>query len=284
MRVKKRILIEAAVLSLLLLLAVLGIDSSLLIRRYEIDSDKLDNDIRIAVITDLHSCKYGEGQKELIEAVENEAPDIVVMCGDIFDDRLNDLNTELFLKGVSEKFPCYYVTGNHEHWSGSSAFAEKMRIVDECGIKRLSGELVTVDANGERINICGVDDPALVRTSESGKYGDNGTFFEELDRLNKQADNDTFTLLLSHRPEFFVQYAEYDFDLVLCGHAHGGQWRFPYIINGLYAPNQGLFPRYAGGEYEDKDTVMIVSRGLARESTPLPRIYNRPELVIVDCV
>ncbi len=94
--------------------------------------------------------------------------------------------------------------------------------------------------------------------------------------------NDYYTVLLSHRPEFFELYTEYNFDLVLSGHAHGGQWRIPYILNGLYAPNQGVFPKYAGGEYTENNTTMIVSRGLARESTLLPRFYNRPELVIID--
>ena len=95
-------------------------------------------------------------------------------------------------------------------------------------------------------------------------------------------ENGNYTILLSHRPELFEHYVSRGFDLVLCGHAHGGQWRIPRILNGLYAPNQGLFPQYAGGQYDSDATTMIVSRGLARESTRLPRIFNRPELVLVE--
>lgn len=91
-----------------------------------------------------------------------------------------------------------------------------------------------------------------------------------------------YTILLTHRPERLDVYCQYGFDLVLAGHAHGGQWRIPGIVNGLWAPNQRLFPAYAGGRYEQNGTTMIVSRGLARESTWLPRWYNRPELVIID--
>ena len=96
-------------------------------------------------------------------------------------------------------------------------------------------------------------------------------------------DGEAFSILLTHRPERVEDYVGRGFDLVLAGHAHGGQWRLPGLINGLIAPNQGLFPRYAGGRYAlDGDTTMIVSRGLARESTRIPRLFNRPELVVVD--
>lgn len=91
-----------------------------------------------------------------------------------------------------------------------------------------------------------------------------------------------YTILLSHRPEYFETYAKYPFDLVLCGHAHSGQWRIPFLLNGLYAPHQEIFPKYAGGLYEAENMRMIVSRGLARKTTYIPRIFNRPELVIID--
>ena len=106
-------------------------------------------------------------------------------------------------------------------------------------------------------------------------------FNRHLDAVKAQAKKDHFTVLLSHRPELFENYVSRAFDLVLCGHAHGGQWRIPGVLNGLYAPQQGLFPLYAGGKYEKGSTTMIVSRGLAKETTPIPRIFNPPELVVV---
>ncbi|MBR4319366.1 MAG: metallophosphoesterase, partial [Oscillospiraceae bacterium] len=105
---------------------------------------------------------------------------------------------------------------------------------------------------------------------------------QQLKLLNETAQNGNYTILLSHRPELFPLYENCQFDLVLSGHAHGGQWRIPYLLNGLYAPNQGLFPEYAGGKYQSGQVTMLVSRGLARESTKLPRFYNRPELVVID--
>lgn len=278
--VKSRIFL--AVIVLLLILIIPGLDCRLLIWHYEINSaGKLENPIRIALITDLHSCRYGEEQRTLLDALEGQTPDVVMLCGDIFDDELDDKNTELFLKGISEKYLCFYVTGNHEFWSGSAAFAEKMAIVDKYGIKRLSGETQTIDIRGETLTVCGVDDPAVSRLDSENAL----PFSEQLDKVKELAEEEEdFTVLMSHHPEYFEDYAAGEFDLVLCGHAHGGQWRIPYVLNGLFAPDQGLFPKYAGGEYRDNGTVMIVSRGLARESTLVPRFYNRPELVIIDCV
>ena len=103
-----------------------------------------------------------------------------------------------------------------------------------------------------------------------------------MEKAEKAADQEHFTVLLSHRPELAEMYQKYKFDLVLSGHAHGGQWRIPGILNGLFAPNQGILPRYAGGRYDFEGQTLIVSRGLARESTLAPRIFNRPELVIIE--
>ena len=140
----------------------------------------------------------------------------------------------------------------------------------------LSGECETITVNGQPVSICGVDDPAIDR-AEGQRI-----FLEQLDRVGAAEKDGAFALLLAHRPEFAETYAAYEFDLTLCGHAHGGQWRIPGIQNGLYAPDQGLFPKYAGGMYALDHMTMIVSRGLARESTRVPRIFNRPELVIVE--
>jgi len=68
-------------------------------------------------------------------------------------------------------------------------------------------------------------------------------------------------------------------DLVFAGHAHGGQFRFPFL-GGLFAPNQGLFPKYTSGVYTEADTSMVVSRGLSNSIIPV-RVFNRPELVVV---
>jgi len=267
--------IVCAIFITLLLLA--AFDVRLSIRRYTVDAPEITGRIKIAFATDLHSCYYGAGQNVLINAVNNLEPDLVLLGGDIFDDDLPDENTELFLAGIAGRYPCYYVTGNHEYWSGSDGFSVKMSILRKYGVSILSGESDTISVNGEQINICGIDDPEAFASSDRHE-----NIAGQLKRVNKSSENGLYTILLSHRPEYFDTYVEYGFDLVLCGHAHGGQWRLPLILNGLFAPNQGLLPKYAGGLYTKPDTTMIVSRGLARESTRLPRIFNRPELLLIE--
>lgn len=287
---QKRLVISALFCTSVLLLA--AFDCRMVIRRYEIDAAGISAPIRAMLITDLHSCRYGENQKTLIESVRRQSPDLILLGGDIFDDVMEDSNTELFLAGIADEFPCYYVTGNHEYWSGAERFADKMAILEEYGVTILSGTCKAIEINGERINLCGVDDPDSYMVKfdlAEDPQGYTHAQSEKIEALNRQLDeavplaqDGNFTILLSHRPELFDCYVGRGFDLVLCGHAHGGQWRIPMVLNGVYAPNQGLFPEYAGGQYEKDGTIMIVSRGLARETTRIPRIFNRPELVILE--
>jgi len=257
-------------------LALAAFDCRLIVRRYSVDALEISSSIRIALVTDLHSCRYGENQRTLIDAVCGQNPDLVLLGGDIFDDDLTDENAEKFIAGIAQEYPCYYVAGNHEYWSGEERFAKKMAILEKYGIVLLFGKSETVEVNGQRINLCGADDPDAFSFE-----GNEEAFLAQLSQLG-QAGEGAFTVLLSHRPEYWEEYRKYSFDLVLSGHAHGGQWRIPGLLNGLFAPNQGLFPDLAGGRYEQDGVTMIVSRGLARESTRVPRIFNRPELVIVD--
>ena len=281
---KKRTKILLLLLAVLLLLILPGFYNGLTIRRYSVEAPGIARPVRIALITDLHSCAYGKGQRELLNTIDAEAPDLILLGGDIFDDDLPDDNAEIFIRGIGGRYPVYYVTGNHEYWSGEAGFARKMAIFEECGIVRLSGETAVFEANGSRIMICGVDDPYAWADSYGFTERAEGSFREQIAQVAARVEEDACTILLTHRPELLNVYSQYDFDLVLAGHAHGGQWRIPGILNGLWAPNQGLFPAYAGGRYEQNGTVMIVSRGLARESTQVPRWYNRPEIVMIEVI
>lgn len=257
------------------LLLIVSCDMRLKVVKYEVHSEKIEKKVRIALVTDLHGCNYGKNQKNLIEAIEKENPDVVLLGGDIFDDKVPYEKSRITIQQLAEKYPCYYVTGNHEYWSND--IDTILGMVQECGVTYLSSTCETVEINDQKINVCGVDDPDVVR------YTNDGISIEkQLQNVANMADTKNFTVLLSHRPELAKLYQQHDFDLVLNGHAHGGQWRIPGILNGLYAPNQGIFPKYAGGRYDFEHQTMVVSRGLARESTLVPRIFNRPELVIID--
>lgn len=245
------------------------------IQHYSLESEKLTGPVRIVLITDLHSCSYGEGQRELIDAIHAQKPDIILLGGDICDDKLPHRNTELVLRAIADKYPCYYVTGNHEYWSRE--IEKILKIFESYNVPVLEGSFDTIDVRGQKLNICGISDPDCLKYTDK-----NYSITEQLKDAAVASENGNYTILLAHRPELIDSYLNYDFDLILAGHAHGGQWRLPGIINGLFAPNQGFFPRYAGGKYRFEDSYMIVSRGLARESTRIPRIFNRPELVVID--
>lgn len=232
--------------------------------------------MRIALVTDLHSCKYGAAQKTLIDAVDREKPDMILLGGDIFDDEIPDDNTKIFLSAIAKKYPCYYVTGNHEYWS--MRVHEMLDWIRAHGIEDIGGKTIRTSVNGNEICLSGLNDPDEVRYT-----GEGDGMKAELGRAMNERDDAAFTMLLTHRPSFVNLYKDAGFNLVLAGHAHGGQWRIPGILNGTFAPDEGFFPKYAGGFYNyDNCAEMIVSRGLARESTRIPRIFNRPELVIVD--
>lgn len=263
-------LAAVAALGILLLLAF---DPRLAVRRYQINARQMDTPIRMALVTDLHSCFYGKNQQNLLQAIHREQPDLVLLGGDIFDDALPDENARLFLEGLKGIYPCYYVPGNHEYWAGEAAFQQKMQILKDNDVVILRDENVRITINGETFLLCGMDDPDAV---------DDFVLEDHLDAARKGADPEECMVLLSHRPWWLDIFGIYGFDLVLSGHAHGGQWRIPGLVNGLFAPDQGLFPDCAGGLYERYGTTLIVSRGLARESTLIPRLFNRPELVIVD--
>lgn len=281
-----------AVIIALTLFILAAFDHRLLIREYRLESPEADSPIRLVLLTDLHSCRYGRDQQRLIRAVREQEPDIILLGGDFFDDEMADEGAELCLRGITDAAPCYYVTGNHEYWSGRDNFETKMAILEKYGVTRLSDSFEVLDVQGQRITLCGLDDPDSYMAEFSpetepmlyteAQINKKENFAETAKSLSEVAAGEGLSLLLSHRPEFFELYGELSFDLVLCGHAHGGQWRLPGVLNGLYAPDQGIFPKYAGGRYGKGGMTMIVSRGLARESTMVPRIFNRPELVTVE--
>ncbi len=274
-KVKKRIA-KIAVLAAFIAIAVIAVNDNLYVQRYYIETDKLNDGLTVALVSDLHSSKYGDDMEELVEAIDKEEPDLLLMTGDIFEEEMPHGNSETFLAQIDSKYPCYYVTGNHEYWGGKERYDEIMAIIEKYDVKLLSDECETIEISGETINICGIEDPGRVNVFP--EYD----FKQSLYDLSVESDNENYTMLLSHRPEFFEKYVASGFDLVLSGHAHGGQWRIPVVMNGLYAPDQGLLPEYAGGCYGEEGTTMVVSRGLSRGDTYVPRIFNRPELVILE--
>lgn len=259
----------------LLTLCIWAFYDGITVPHYVYRSEKMSQEkLRIVLAADLHSYVYGEKQADLLELIRKQSPDLIVMAGDIADNNSYPIEgTKWLMEGAAQIAPCYYVTGNHEFWSiDVPNLKEAIRSV---GVTVLEGDRVSLDWHGRTINLCGVDDP------DGDLMGDKRENYMAALGGFDSLPIDEVNILVAHRPEYIEDYARYPFDLVLSGHAHGGQVRIPLLLNGLFAPDQGWYPEYAGGEYRAENTTMIISRGLSYYPR-LPRIFNPPELVVID--
>jgi len=183
----------------------------------------------------------------------------------------NDIRSAESLQNIA---PCYYVTGNHEAWlQGTESFEQLEDGLKKTGVNVLHDKAVDLNKEGDSIELIGIDDLEFARK-------ENGLINKDVKPLLRELDTEgKYSILLSHRPEIFEDYVSSGIELVLTGHAHGGQVRIPFI-GGLYAPDQGMFPKYDLGEYKEGNATMIVSRGVGNSIIPV-RINNQPELVLV---
>jgi predicted MPP superfamily phosphohydrolase len=249
---------------------------SVAVKCYNLETPKFTekSSIKIVLIADLHSTIYGENQEPLVNKIKRQNPDLILLSGDIVDDKIPILGTKLLLSGIRNIAPVYYVTGNHEYWSNDiQAIRNELELY---GVIILSDRYEKIVVGGNEIIIAGIEDPdkKLYEDPEYDQAEGMKEAFEELDGIH------LYKILLAHRPENIEYYKNYSFDLILSGHTHGGQVRLPFIMNGLYAPDQGFFPKYAGGIYKHGNLNHIISRGLSVDPR-IPRIFNPPELVVI---
>ena len=274
---KKMICSALFILSAILITVLLLIcNKAITVREFTVYDEKLPkafDGFRIVHVSDLHNESFGTDNEKLISEIKKLAPDAIAITGDIIDSRRTDADVSVaFVAKAVETAPVYYVTGNHEY---RTSIPDKLiASLKSVGARVLCGEKITLEKDGGEISFYGIDDPRI--------SGDYLTDYEaevvkkELEELHRGED---FSILLSHRPEFFDIYKEFGYDLVLTGHAHGGQFRIPFA-GGVYAPGQGFFPEFDSGLYEEDSATMIVSRGLGNSVIPL-RINNNPELILI---
>lgn len=277
---KKRIIIFV-LLALLLTALVLWIvvdNATLETPQYVINAEELPTEFsgyRIAQVSDLHNAQLGKDNKHLLEMLLFLQPDMIAITGDLIDSRNTDISVALdFVAQAVKIAPCYYVFGNHE--ARISEYPLLVSQLRSLGVEVLEDQKITLTCNNNAITLVGMSDPSF---ETDYLFGDSKTLMDtKLKELVSQEDS--YTILLSHRPELFSIYVENNVDLVLSGHAHGGQFRLPFV-GGLFAPNQGFFPEYDAGLYIDGNTQMIVSRGLGNSLFPF-RVNNSPEIILVE--
>ena len=274
---KKMVLIVSVLVILCIGIWTLWGNTALIVNEYEIVSDRIPeafSGFRIAQVSDLHNAEFGEGNEKLIELLSQTDPDIIVITGDLIDSRHTDIEIALeFARHAIKLAPIYYVSGNHE--ARVREYEDLKMGLAEAGVIVLEDQKVQITREGESISILGIDDPSF---QEDYLFGDAASVTSSaLSELQNESDG--YTVLLAHRPELFEIYVDAEVDLVFSGHAHGGQFRLPFI-GGLVAPNQGFFPEYDAGLFSEGNTTMIVSRGVGNSIIPI-RFNNRPEIILV---
>lgn len=278
-KIKRTIVLSVfAIVLLVLIVWIAWGNSALELNTYTILNDELPESFdgyRIAHVSDLHNAQMGDNNESLLAMLKEANPDMIAITGDMIDSRRTDIAVALqFAEEAVKIAPCYYVTGNHE--ARVSEYIELKKGLTQLGVTVLADGRFTVEQSAESITLIGVDDPSF-----QTDYLICDVEFVMQSKLHGliQAE-DSYTVLLTHRPELFDVYTKNNVDLVLSGHAHGGQIRLPFI-GGLVAPNQGFFPKYTSGFYKQEGTNMIVSKGVGNSIFPF-RINNRPEVILIE--
>ena len=275
---RKIVLAVAAILLFALIIWIAWGNKALELNSYTIASNKLPdsfNGFRIAQLSDLHNAEMGTNNEKLISMLADADPDIIVITGDMIDSRNTKVDVALsFAEQAVKIAPCYYVTGNHE--ARVDEYRDLKDGLIELGITVLEDAKTQIVLSGESIILVGVDDPSF---QTDYLFGDDETVINS--KLNELiSEEDGYVILLSHRPELFDTYVENKVDLVFSGHAHGGQFRIPFI-GGVVAPNQGVFPKYDAGIFTEGNTNMVVSKGVGNSIIPF-RVNNRPEVILIE--
>lgn len=275
-----RLLVLSALFLVLLIWTIWG-NTALTINTIKISSSRIPalfSGLRIAQVSDLHNAEFGKNNIKLLELLSANNPDIIVITGDLVDAKHTDIKVALdFVTEAVSIAPVYYVTGNHE--ASLLQYDELKTGLEISGVIVLEDSAIELKHGSEKITLIGLSDPNF--TIKGDMFGEVPAMVAT--KLNGLVDDESgYTILLSHRPELFESYISCNIDLVLSGHAHGGQFRLPFI-GGLVAPDQGIFPKYDAGLYTNGNTNMVVSRGLGNSIIPI-RFNNRPEIVIVELI
>ena len=231
---------------------------------------------KVAHISDFHNTALLTNKIATMTMAEK--PDIIAITGDLFDCRHTDIAAGMALVEKLVKIaPVYYVRGNHEaKMENTNQLTDQ---IQSMGVTVIEDTKISLFRGGDTITLLGTKDPRFISDEDTNNSSTRQIFREKLLGLTNQ--DDSFKILLSHRPEFIHTYCDSGVELALTGHAHGGQFGIPFTDYGVFVPNQGIFPPYAAGVKQIGDTTVVISRGIGNSVFPF-RLFNRPEIVIVE--
>lgn len=249
---------------------------------YRIQTDKIQESIRLVQITDLHNSIFGENNQDLLDLVAEQSPDLILITGDLLNSNESetDIATNL-ISGLGSIAPVYVSLGNHEVEYQQNYETDITQLYEDTGAVVLDRQYQDLEVNGQKVRLGGVYGYCLpekyLETNEANP--------EECVFLSDFQNTDLYTILMCHMPVCWLLndgLDEWDVDCVLAGHVHGGQIILP-LIGGLYAPDMGWFPGKLQGLYSSADgsSTMVLSTGLGNTES-VPRFNNIPEVVTVD--
>lgn len=248
---------------------------------YEIHSDEIPTSFKgfkIAQVSDLHNRDFGEGSNRLIKKIHAQNPDIVVLTGDMVSSK-DTYFTPIyqFITELSNHYPIYYIVGNHEQALEEQKLTELKQFLSSNGVIILDNDFVTLEDGEDKIYLYGMWYHLMYY-----KNAKDDSIHFGVEQMNKilSTKKEGFSIGLIHNPVYFHTYADWGMDLVLSGHMHGGIINVPFK-GGLLSPEIEFFPTFDAGYFTYKDSQMIISRGLG-DSIPIPRLFNTPELVIIE--
>lgn len=284
-KVLKIIAIIALVIIIVITAEIIISYKCLTITNYEIKSDKIKENTRIVLLSDLHNNEFGKKNERLISKITEQKPDLILLDGDIINEESKDIKMALDLvKKLNKIAPVYYALGNHELGYRKKKTSNLFTQLEQAGAKVVEESYEDVNIHGNKIRIGGLYEYAF-RVDDKGKMSKKDMDPKVRKFLTDFEDSDAFKIMMSHRPDSFIfgQAADtWKIDLVASGHAHGGQVVIPGI-GGLYGADQGWFPKYVDGIHHFKTVKnMIITRGLGSDKEKLPRFHNIPEIVVID--
>lgn len=283
-----RIFIAALIAALIVFLCI-----RVLIDRYALVVNECDvtiastqSDFKIALIGDLHSIEFGNGNEKIVDKIKNQQPDIIAVVGDITDrSKKDDYSPQIrLLKNLLDIAPVFYTPGNHELDIANEN--EGNKILDDIrktGVFYLDEDYTDTVINGQNVRIGGMYDYAFFVYTDEKTWTENSDTYKFLKEFE---DTRSPKIMLCHRPDSFVLSGNIgcrfcDVDLILSGHTHGGVMQLPFI-GGVYVPDQGLNPEYYHGLYSLKhDEQIVITSGFAGYKF-IPRLFNRPEIMIIN--
>lgn len=279
----KYLVIVLLILVILALWIMIFDSNRFVIRKYSFSDPRIKQKQKAVVLADLHNKRYGKDNEVLIEAIREQKPDYILIAGDILTAEKKgklDVAVSLMTQLVKE-FPVYYANGNHEYRLGLfpktyGDMAERYEeALSKIGLKRLINERVNLADKG--VSIVG----AQIDYVFFKKFKVQVMAPEYLKHKLGTPDEELYTILLAHNPDYFPIYSKWGADLVLSGHVHGGIARVPFWGKGILSPRIVFFPKYDGGLFEEGKSSMVVSRGLGMHTLNM-RFCNPGELIVLE--